>query len=87
MTWLVLSLTLLAQKPVPKTKADPGPAIHQVRTLKVQGNKNFSAAGIIEYSGIRVGQNADADAFEGARVKLANSGVFEIGRASCRERV
>lgn len=71
MTWLALFLTLLAQK------GDPGPAINQVRSLKVQGNKTFSAAGIIEFSGIRVGQRADAATFEAARVKLANSGVFE----------
>ncbi len=70
-TWLALFLTLLAQK------GDPGPAINQVRSLKVQGNKTFSAVGIIEFSGIRVGQRADAATFEAARVKLANSGVFE----------
>jgi len=78
-TWLVLTLTLLAQKPTPKSKAvaDPGPAATQVRSLKVQGNKTFTAAGIIELSGIKVGQIADSAAFEAARLKLANSGVFE----------
>ena len=87
MIWLVFSLTLLMQKPVPKAAkpkmpvavADPGagPAVTMVRSLRVQGNKNFAAAGIVEYSGLRVGQTADPAAFEAARVKLANSGVFE----------
>ena len=85
MIWLVLFSSLLAQKPVPKVAkpkapvavTDPGPAVTLVRSLKVQGNKTFSTAGIIEYSGLRVGQTADPAAFEAARVKLANSGVFE----------
>lgn len=85
--WLACFLTLLAQKPIPKTPAppkgaavkipDPGPGAMTVRSLKVQGNKTFATAGIIEYSGLRIGQNADAATFEAARVKLANSGVFE----------
>ncbi len=85
--WLAFFLTLLAQKPVPKTPVapkaaavkvpDPGPGAMTVRSLKVLGNRTFATAGIIEYSGLRVGQSADAAAFEAARVKLANSGVFE----------
>ncbi|MBY0505653.1 MAG: hypothetical protein K2X03_17195 [Bryobacteraceae bacterium] len=83
MTWLILSLLLAqspkprAAKPVAKPTGDPGPTVNQVRSLAVQGNRNFTAAGILEFSGVRVGQSADAAAFEAARVKLANSGVFE----------
>lgn len=84
--WLVLITSLLAQRPFPVKKpvpavkrpvTDPGPAVNLIRSLRVEGNKNFTSPGIIEYSGLKVGQNADPAVFEAARLKLANSGVFE----------
>ncbi len=74
---LFLLSALLAQKPAPKVVKDPGPPVNQIRSLRVEGNKTFTAAGIVEYSGLKVGQTADDAVFEAARVKLANSGVFE----------
>lgn len=64
-------------KPIAAKKtANPGVA-YPIRSIRVNGARNFSAEGILQVAGLRVGDPVSADRFEAARTRLLETGVFE----------
>ena len=80
----VLAVASVAQthprkpRPTPATPA-PAPApTFPLKTLKVTGNKNYTADQILGVAALKLGEPVTKDSFEAARNRLLSTGVFDI---------
>src|ERR1051326_4547112 len=48
-----------------------------IESLAVEGNQNYSVSQILAVTGLKIGQLAGKDEFEGAQRRLEATGVFE----------
>lgn len=91
LTWLAVLLlvagvcgaqTRRTRKPAtPAKPAASAPAFSEgaawpIETLKVSGNRNYTADQVLKVAGLRVGEKAGKAEFEAARQRLLSAGVF-----------
>jgi outer membrane protein insertion porin family len=53
------------------------PAPNPLKKIEVEGNKRFTAAQIVEASGLKLGQSVTKELFDAARARLMETGAFE----------
>jgi outer membrane protein assembly factor BamA len=61
-----------AAKPVPE-----GPTTYPIRSISIEGNRNYTEEQVLHVAGLKIGQTGDAKTFEAARDRLVASGAFE----------
>jgi len=68
-----------AAKSAPKKEATPAPAPTKwpIESLRVEGNRSYTADQVLAVAGLKVGQLAGKPEFDAARDKLVASGAFE----------
>ena len=79
----VLACSTFAQTHQRKPRATPPPpsnpaSTFPLETLKVSGNKNYTADQILAVAGLKLGETVSKDNFEAARNRLLSTGVFDI---------
>ncbi|MCW5981858.1 MAG: hypothetical protein KIT09_27480 [Bryobacteraceae bacterium] len=66
-----------AAAPPAQQPAAPKPGAFTIRSLKVEGNENYSEESVLAVSGLKIGQPGDRKTFEAAQERLLASGAFE----------
>jgi outer membrane protein insertion porin family len=61
----------------PPAKAEPAPTRWPIQSLRIEGNRNFTAQQVLAVAGLAIGQTAGKEEFEQARNRLVDSGAFE----------
>ena len=82
MNWrLVLALlcpaSVAAQRKSPPAGKPAAPSRWPIRTLAVEGNRNYTRDQVLAAAGLKVGQLAGKAEFEAARDRLVATGIFE----------
>lgn len=80
-TLALLPLSAQQRKTAPKkpasVKAEPVATSWPIRTISVEGNRNYTDQQILTVAGLKVGEVAGKNEFDGARDRLLASGAFE----------
>ena len=64
------------QKKPAQEKPAPAPVVFPIEAVRVEGNRIYGAAEIVEFTGLKPGQPADPKAFEQAQQRLVELEIF-----------